>query len=371
VAEMGQVRLCLTGDVMTGRGVDQILAHPSDPTISEMWSTSADDYVSLAESRSGPLPRRVPPTYIWGELLEVLHDARIDTLVANLETAVTDQGSPWPGKGIQYRMHPDNVDCLSVAGIDVAVLANNHVLDWSTSGLEQTLDAVGDAGIATVGAGRSVDEAWTPARVDTPTGSRVIVIAAGVASSGIPSAWAARTSRPGVAFLANLTDDEVTRLARIVDEHARPGDVVVASLHWGGNWGYEIADEHRRFAQALIDRAGVHVVHGHSSHHPLGIEVYDGHPIIYGCGDLINDYEGISGHEAFRGDLGALYLVDVDATTGIVDSIELVPTRVHRFQLVRPSPQDVEWLGATLGREGASLGVSVEVGENDRLHLRW
>ncbi len=87
-----------------------------------------------------PIPRRVDPEYIWGEALAVLDDARLSARIINLETAVTERGDPWPGKGIHYRMHLDNLDCITAAGIDCCVLANNHILDWSVPGLEQTLD---------------------------------------------------------------------------------------------------------------------------------------------------------------------------------------------------------------------------------------
>jgi Putative enzyme of poly-gamma-glutamate biosynthesis (capsule formation) len=73
------------------------------------------------------------------------------------------------------------------------------------------------------------------------------------------------------------------------------GDIVVASIHWGGNWDYKVPREQREFAHKLIDEAGVDVIHGHSSHHIKGIEVYRGKLIMYGCSDLLNDYEGISG----------------------------------------------------------------------------
>jgi len=75
---------------------------------------------------------------------------------------------------------------------------------------------------------------------------------------------------------------------------------VVASIHWGDNWGYEIAHN-------LIDHAGVDIIHGHSSHHAKGIEVWHGKPVIYGCGDFINDYEGIGGNEKYRSDLSLMY----------------------------------------------------------------
>ena len=75
---------------------------------------------------------------------------------------------------------------------------------------------------------------------------------------------------------------------------------MVASVHWGSNWGYDIPREQTVFAHRLIDEAGVDIIHGHSSHHVRAIEVYKDRLILYGCGDFLNDYEGISGYEEFR-----------------------------------------------------------------------
>src|SRR5690606_34281662 len=113
--------------------------------------------------------------------------------------------------------------------------------------------------------------------------------------------------RPGIHLLPDLSDRTAAGIGELVRESKRPGDIAVASIHWGGNWGYEIPEAQRRFAHNLVDRAGVDVVHGHSSHHPKGIEVHRDRPIIYGCGDFIHDYEGIRGYETFRNDLVLMY----------------------------------------------------------------
>jgi poly-gamma-glutamate synthesis protein (capsule biosynthesis protein) len=363
------MRLLLTGDVMCGRGIDQILARPGDPTLHERWAHSALDYVRLAEARSGLLPRRAGPAYVWGEMLEVFGEA--DVRVVNLETAVTEVGDPWPAKGIHYRMHPENAGCLTAAGIDIAVAANNHVMDWSLPGLRRTLEVLGRARIRVAGAGVDHAAAWTPASVSTPEG-RVLVVAAGSPSSGIPPAWAAGDDRPGVALIGDLSERTVEAVAAQVRSHARPADTVVVSLHWGPNWGYRLPEDHRRFARGLIDRAGVHLVHGHSSHHPLGMEVYRGHLILYGCGDLLTDYEGIRGHEGYRGELGALYLPDLEAGSGRLRRLLMVPTEVRRFRLVHPAAADARWLAGILDRESSALGARIEEADGSgRLELRW
>ena len=85
----GVVNLFLCGDVMTGRGVDQILPHPSTPEIFEPRVRDAREYVRLAELASGPIHRAVPPEYIWGDALEELARAGPDARIIGLETSVT------------------------------------------------------------------------------------------------------------------------------------------------------------------------------------------------------------------------------------------------------------------------------------------
>ena len=363
------VRIFLSGDVMTGRGIDQILATPGDPALYETWAKSAIRYVDIAERSHGAIPRGVDPEYVWGDALAVLDRAEVVARIINLETAVTDCGEPWPAKGIHYRMHPGNLDVLNAANVDCCVLANNHVLDWSYAGLSQTLDSLHDAGIATTGAGGEARESRRPAVIETDAGSRVIVLAVGTGSSGIPASWSAAADRAGVWLLRTLTGDCVDEINAGLDEVRQPGDIAVVSIHWGPNWGYAIPMGHRRFAQALIDEAGVDIVHGHSSHHPIGIEIYHNRLILYGCGDLINDYEGIGGHDEFRPGLGILYMATLTRTG--LEELEIVPMRLRRFRLERADGDDVAWLTRTLTRASQPLGTRFEEAGDGRLHAIW
>src|SRR5512133_1189507 len=133
------VTLFLCGDVMTGRGIDQILPHSAPPQLFEPYVRDARKYVELAERQSGPIPRPVDFAYVWGDALAELQRRQPTVKLINLETSLTADGMHWPGKGIHYRMHPANVPLLTTAGIDVVALANNHVLDWGYAGLAQTL----------------------------------------------------------------------------------------------------------------------------------------------------------------------------------------------------------------------------------------
>lgn len=364
------VKLFLCGDVMTGRGIDQSLPHPGDPTLYERYMASATGYLDLAETANGPIPTPVGFDYIWGDALGALHRARPDARIVNLETSVTSSDS-WERKGINYRMSPANIACLTAARIDCCTLANNHVLDWGRAGLEETLATLKQAGIATAGAGHNEGEAQAPAILETQGRRRVLVCGFGTEASGIPVHWGARKDRPGVNLLDDFSRRGVERIAEQVMSVKQSGDVAVASIHWGPNWGYGIPGEERRFAQALIEQAGVDVVHGHSSHHVKGIEVYRDKLILYGCGDFLNDYEGIGGRESYRSDLGVMYLPILDAATGRLTRLEMIPFQMRNFRLTRASKQDSQWLADTLSRESEQFGPTVLIGEDRSLILEW
>src|SRR5262249_31369180 len=148
------IRLFLCGDVMTGRGIDQVLLHPGDPTLHEPFAHDARRYVELAERVSGAIPRHAKFDYIWGDVQAELQRAAVDLRIINLESSITSSNDYWRDKRIHYRMHPRNVDCITAAHIDCCCLANNHILDWGYAGLAETLRTLDAAGIAHTGAGR-------------------------------------------------------------------------------------------------------------------------------------------------------------------------------------------------------------------------
>ncbi|MEN8132090.1 MAG: CapA family protein [Pseudomonadota bacterium] len=354
-----RITIFLCGDVMVGRGIDQILPYPNLPRIYEPYLQSAKDYVTIAEQENGPIPREVPFEYIWGDALKEFQKLAPDLRIINLETAITTKERYWPRKGINYRMHPRNTPCLSAAAIDGCVLANNHVLDWGYEGLAETLASLKSHEIGIVGAGPDRVRAEAPLIFDLPGKGRVLVYAFAHRSSGVPSMWRAADRRPGVAVLESLKISEANQVAGSISARKQAGDLVVVSIHWGNNWGYEIPPEQQQFAHWLIDRAGVDVVHGHSSHHPKGIEIYRGRPIVYGCGDFLNDYEGIDRYDAFRNDLTFAYFLTLDSNTGKLTRLVMTPLQIRKFRLQYPKEQDREWLRQTMKQECSSLGTRV------------
>ena len=364
------LRLFLCGDVMTGRGIDQVLPHPVNPTLYEPYVRDAREYVALAERTNGPVPRPLSVDYIWGDALRELECAEVDLRVANLETAITSAEMPWPDKGIHYRMHPQNIGCLTSAGISACALANNHLLDWGYDGLSETLKTLNAAGIVHAGAGNDAEEAMQPAVLGIAGKSRALLFSFGSTTSGIPQEWKATSISPGINLLDDLSKGTAARVANQMRAHQQPGDLIIASIHWGSNWGYEIPPDQIVFAHRLIEE-GIAIVHGHSSHHVKAIEVFKGRIILYGCGDFLTDYEGISGYEMFRGDLALMYLIELDSYSGELISARLVPMQMRRFRLERASATDAEWLCKLLNQLGTQFGTGTKLEKDNSFMLAW
>ncbi|MCY1215408.1 putative polyglutamine synthesis accessory protein [compost metagenome] len=117
-----------------------------------------------------------------------------------------------------------------------------------------------------------------------------------------------------------------------------------------------------------MESGEIDIVHGHSSHHPLGIELHAGKPILYGCGDFINDYEGIGGYDEYRPDLALMAFVSFDA--GGSADLRLVPLRRSHFRLAYAREVDMAWLQAMFEDEGRALGTRVERSGLHELRLR-
>jgi poly-gamma-glutamate capsule biosynthesis protein CapA/YwtB (metallophosphatase superfamily) len=354
----GAVTLFLCGDVMLGRGVDQILPHPGDPALREAYVHDARSYVEFAEAVNGPIPRPAGFSWPWGDALRAVEEFAPDVRVVNLETSITTSDDFAPAKGVHYRMSPANLSSLLVARPDACVLANNHVLDFGYRGLEDTLRAASQAGLQVVGAGRDTNEARRPTIVAVDGGSRVLVFSFGMMSSGIPETWAATDNSAGVDLVPVVSDAMAAEVGDRVRRVKRPGDIAIASVHWGSNWGYKVAADQVRFAHKLIDD-GFDVVHGHSSHHPRPVEVYHDRLILYGCGDLINDYEGITGYQQYRDDLRLLYFVSVRPRTGELLGLRLVPMQARKLRLRHASRADSTWLRVVLDRVSHRFGTRI------------
>jgi poly-gamma-glutamate capsule biosynthesis protein CapA/YwtB (metallophosphatase superfamily) len=156
-----------------------------------------------------------------------------------------------------------------------------------------------------------------------------------------------------------MSDQSARKVAESVLALKQAGDIAIVSVHWGSNWGYDVDAGQIRFAHRLIDE-GIDVVHGHSSHHPRPIEVYRGKLILYGCGDTVDDYEGIGSYEAFRHELRLLYFASIESSSGELTELRMMPMRMRRMRLERVPDDDAEWLRATVEQASRRFGTHID-----------
>ena len=355
------MKIFLCGDVMIGRGIDQILLYPSNPKIYEPFVKDARDYIKLAEKINVKINYPVSFDYIWGDAFQELEKENPNLRIINLETTINTSENFEP-KGINYRMNPKNIEVLKVFKIDVACLANNHILDFKEEGLLETIKVLNKNRILTVGEGKNIKEAEKPVIISKNKNLRTLIFNYADVLSVVPSWWKAIEDKNGVNLISiyNLgnkreLEEVINVIKRNIQKYKKGNDFVIFSIHWGPNWGYKISEEERNFAYQLIEKAKVDLIFGHSSHHFKGVETYKEKLIIYGAGDFINDYEGIRDYEEFRGDLVLDYLVEIEETNKI-DKLKLLPFRIKNFRLNYCNEKEIDWIFNVLKRESKIEG---------------
>lgn len=252
-AEWGSVRLTAVGDVMLARKVGTLI------------DTYGNEY---------PLAR----------VKDLLQEA--DIAFANLESPIGTGGTPLPGKGIWFRAKPETVKALTGAGFDVVSLANNHVLDYDSPPLLETLEILKDNGIHAVGAGKDIAAARQPVFVEKK-GVRVAFLAYTemaniIWSYAYPRMLQATETEPGVAPLV------VENMVRDIKAARQAADLVVVSLHWGAEYVDDPAAVQRQIAYELVD-AGADLIVGHHPHTLQGVEIYENAVIAYSLGNFVFD----------------------------------------------------------------------------------
>lgn len=212
--------------------------------------------------------------YPWGGVTPTLGAA--DIAMVNLECCVSTRGTPCDKKWT-FRAEPESLDGLVNAGVDIVSLGNNHVGDYGSDALLDTLSYLDDLGVARVGAGANKEEAWRPVVLEAE-GYKIGFLAATII---YPDEWAATAQRPGI-----CSARDVEALAAAVAELDKRVDYVVVNVHWGNEYEPDPSAFQRKCGPALVD-AGADLVIGHHPHILQGIEVYKGKAIVYSLGNFV------------------------------------------------------------------------------------
>lgn len=200
-----------------------------------------------------------------------------DLTVLNLETPVTEGGTPEEEKTFAFKSSPKALPEMVRAGVEAVNLANNHILDQGVEGLLDTLEHLSEAGVLHVGAGKNSKEAFAPVYVER-NGIRIALCGF---SRVIPrKEWAAGKG-PGVA----ATYDS-TQAVKTIEEARDQADLVLVVVHWGKERTVELEKHQTELAHAYID-AGADLVIGGHPHVLQGLESYKGKWIAYSTGNFI------------------------------------------------------------------------------------
>jgi len=311
--------LALTGDVMLGRLVNDVVA-------------------------------RRGYAYPWGDMLPALRSA--DLLCVNLECALTRVTARWQGdrwKPFFFRAEPEAVETLRIAGVSFASLANNHIMDFGAAGLLETREVLTRACIAHAGAGTDVASASQPVVLHV-RGWRVAV----VAFADYPEAWCATDGAPGMCFTpVSPHAKDFTSVERAIVAARAAADFVIFSIHWGPNLRLRPPPEFQDFAHSVLD-AGADVFWGHSAHLLQGIELVDGKPVLYDTGDFVDDY---AADPVLRNDFSALFLLRCAPPS--VERVEIIPALIRDMQVVRATGPERTAIVRRLTDLSAELGTTL------------
>lgn len=203
-----------------------------------------------------------------------------DLTIINLETSVTTGGKKWPDKQFNFRSNPNSIEGMANSGVEVATLANNHVLDYGYQGLLDTLKNLDKYNIKYTGAGKNKKEAIKGIIVEEK-GVKVGILAF---SRVIPDAkWYATKNRAG---LVSGYDPYVNEMTKKIAEMKKEVDILVLSIHWGVERSTIPRKQEINLAKKVIDN-GADIVMGHHPHVLQGIQVYKGKPIFYSFGNFV------------------------------------------------------------------------------------
>jgi poly-gamma-glutamate synthesis protein (capsule biosynthesis protein) len=286
------------------------------------------------------------PAMVWSAGLRELASS-LDLVVCNLECCISTRGTATTlieGKPFFFRAPPGAVDALSAVNVGVVGLANNHALDFGEAALQDTLELLARAGIASAGAGFGVDAARAPAAVHAGD-LRVGLVAA----SDDPAEYAARPGRWGIAH-ATMRGGVAAWLVEKISAASERCDLVIAFPHWGPNMSPGPAGWQQR-AAAELHAAGADLVAGHSAHVFHGVGWASG-PTLFDLGDALDDYRV---DPELRNDLGVLAIWRPRGEP----RLELVGLRLDYCHTSVADGDDADWIAARLERSCRELGTTV------------
>jgi poly-gamma-glutamate capsule biosynthesis protein CapA/YwtB (metallophosphatase superfamily) len=213
---------------LVGRDTCQVAVEPGGASGEFTMNFTGDAFMGRSYDQPGGLIDTYGVEYLWEPTRPILGDAA-DVTVVNAECAFTTRGTPHPTKSVVFRTHPENIAGLVYAGVDVATLGNNHIIDYGLEGMLQTEAVFDSVGIGRSGSGVNDYLALQPCYT-THAGVRVAIISACNRTGREYNAQPfldAGTDKCGFGYWLEPT------IARAVAQAESLADVVIACPHTG------------------------------------------------------------------------------------------------------------------------------------------
>jgi poly-gamma-glutamate synthesis protein (capsule biosynthesis protein) len=295
-----------------GSGQPVTFAFAGDVHFPDRWDTEGGAVYTGVPVLADQL--RSNPTTLLAPISSVLRTA--DLAMVNLETAITDRGTPVAGKNFHFRSPAESFVALKSAGVDVVNMANNHALDYGPVGMDDTFAAIESAQLPVVGIGHDATEAYKPYRT-VIKGQRIAIFGAlDWLEPALVTQWTATDKQPGLAFSIDRT-----RLLAAVSAVRPDVDTLITFLHWGIEETTCSSPEQQSLARALIG-VGADIVVGSHAHRVFGAGRIGTSLVAYGLGNFVYWRED--------GESGRSGVLFVEATGRQVDSYSWVPARITR-----------------------------------------
>ncbi len=281
--------------------------------------------------------------YPWSAEKQALSQA--DLTIANLESCLTTRGEADPAQtSFPQRGDPSAATSMREAGVDLVVLANDHIMDYGEQGLADTLAALDRAGIAHCGAGFTAAQAMAPA-IEDISGSKVAFLAF---TDIVMPGYGAEENKPGVAV---VTDSAVVESA--IRNARAVSDYVVVYFHWG-----ETSETAPRTGQSDLGHAavgaGAAVVMGSHPHVLQGLEAYQGGLIAYSLGNFIFNPPREEGRQSC--------ILQVGLGRGKLEAADIYPVYITLCQPFPARGAKAEAILSRMAQLSGTLGTSLQLG---------
>lgn len=243
---------------------------------------------------------RKPGSVGTGKISENLINTfkKFDLRITNLECPLTESKTQIEKTGPHLKVHPESIQLLSDLKIDIAALSNNHVRDFGTEGVMDTIDTCLKNGIKIVGAGKNDADAALP--LFLKINGKILAIL---------NFSETEYNEAGKDFAGSNPDNPIN-IWNSIKKAKKQSDYQIVIMH-GGREMHPYPTPYQLQQFRFIAEQGVHAVIGHHTHVIGGFEIYNGIPIVYSLGNFIFDEDGNT-EDWYKGALAGISIDDKD-----------------------------------------------------------